>query len=137
MKHLLFALIFIPSFAVAQFNPSGVPGINPNNPAQMQAMMALMQKMQQCMEKVDQSAFSLLEQEAKQLEIKIPQLCQQGKRQQAQQMGFDFAHKVQNDAAMQQLKSCVSSNLPIPLPFDNILAELKNQHQHICSAIIP
>jgi len=73
---------------------------------QMQAIMQQMQELQVCMSKIDFSAFENLQTEASIIEKEIKTLCQEGKRDKAQDKAVAYAHKVMKMPALIQMKEC-------------------------------
>lgn len=66
----------------------------------------MMQEMQKCMSKVDQEEIKKLEQETDRMEAKFRTLCEQGKKDEAQEEAIKFGKKMMNNSAMVQMKEC-------------------------------
>lgn len=127
MKKLIFTLLLgAPALAPAQ-NMSE---------QDMQNMMASMQEMQACMQSIDQQALKQLEKDSQALEAEIDQLCQSGKRDEAQQRALDYSRKMMQEPSVMQLRDCtekmqdaMKGMLPEQQPvFENLEEELKDKH---------
>ena len=127
MKKLFFALMLgIPALAQAQ-NMSE---------QDMQKMMASMQEMQACMQAIDQQALKQLEKDSEAIDAEIDQLCQAGKRDEAQDKALDYSRKMMQEPAVVQLRKCTENMqvamqgmLPEQQPvFENLEEELKDKH---------
>ena len=125
MKRIVFLLcLLLSSPLLAQ----DIPGMNSQD---MQKMMQHMQKMQSCMAKIDQSKLAELESKSNQLQSDVFGLCQQGKRQQAQQKAESFAKQLQDDATVKAVQKCTEGmtdmmqSMPLgPMEFDS--------NMHVC-----
>lgn len=74
--------------------------------ADMAKMMEQMQKMQTCMEGVDRNALQLLETESDRMEGELRTLCQQGKRDEAQEQAMAYAERVRSDPTLLAMQKC-------------------------------
>ncbi len=73
---------------------------------EMEAMMAQMQKLQDCIQRIDQSEITAMEQRAKEIAAEVKALCADGKRDQAQEQIITFSKKLAKTPALQELKRC-------------------------------
>ncbi len=69
-------------------------------------MMAQMQKLQDCIQRIDQSEITAMEQRAKEIAAEVKALCADGKRDQAQEQIITFSKKLAKTPALQELKRC-------------------------------
>ncbi len=99
MKHLAAVLGFFSASAFAQ-NYQGM------SEQQMQAMMQQMQQMESCMQNIDQAGLQALEQQSRRVEAEIKSLCEQGKRDDAQQRAISYGQELAADSVMQQMSRC-------------------------------
>jgi hypothetical protein len=80
---------------------------NPNmQNIDMEKMMQAVQEMQQCMAKVDQGELKKLEQETEEMEAEFRTLCEQGKRDKAQNEAIKFSKKLMTNPTLMQMKEC-------------------------------
>ena len=102
MKKLASILALIPlSISAQQY-----PDMNMESQAEMKQMMETMQKMQTCMLKIDKKELKTLEQKGKVFEKEIQELCNKGKREQAQQKAKQIFKVMMNDPIAIKLKKC-------------------------------
>ena len=107
---------------------SNINGMN------MQQMMAQMQKMQQCLLQVDEAELRQYEARINQLEPQLKSLCQQGKRDEAQNKAIAFGKEVANSSSIKIIKECTknmqTNGFMPPLPdFDDL------GDRHICDEL--
>ncbi len=67
---------------------------------EMEAMMAQMQKLQDCIQRIDQSEITAMEQRAKEIAAEVKALCADGKRDQAQEQIITFSKKLAKTPAL-------------------------------------
>ena len=88
--------LLVPALAMAQ----------QMNEQDMQKMMAQIQEMTACMQNIDQNEIKALEQDSKQFESEVKALCNQGKRDQAQQQAIEFSKKMMKAPALVTMQKC-------------------------------
>jgi len=125
-KTLIISLLLTPNLQAA--NMSNMEGMN------MQQMMLQMQKMQQCLMQVDEAELRQYEAKINRLEPELRSLCQQGKRDQAQQKAIEFGKEIAKSNAVKVIQSCtkdMQSNafMPAMPDFDNL------DGRHICDEL--
>ena len=76
------------------------------NQQDMQNMMAQMQEMAVCMQTVDQNEVKALEKDTKKFEAEMKGLCNDGKRDEAQERAIEFSKKVMNSPALTTMRKC-------------------------------
>lgn len=118
-------LLLLPAPLLAQNFPNLQQG-------DMQQMMQQMQKMQQCLENIDQSRMQELQQEAEQVQQEIQQLCDQGKRDQAQERAIEYGRRIASDPAMKQLQKCGEMAQGALPNMPEIYDEKEYQDKHVC-----
>lgn len=97
MKKILFSVCLLaPTLAMAQ----------QMSEQDMQKMMAQIQEMTACMQNIDQNEIKALEQDSKQFESVVKGLCNEGKRDQAQQQAIEFSEKVMKAPALVTMREC-------------------------------
>ena len=97
MKKLLFSVcLLVPAMAMAQ----------QMSEQDMQKMMANIQEMSACMQNIDQNEIKALEQDSKQFESEVKALCNEGKRDQAQQQAIEFSEKMMKAPALVTMREC-------------------------------
>jgi len=127
MKSLLLILsLLLPVFALAQ-QPQGM------NEKEMQQMMQRMQKMQTCMQDIDQSQLKELEHRSRQVEVEIEALCDDGKREEAQQRAMDFGREISRDPNLQTMRRCgeMMQGMMPAVPFADY-EQKTAEHKHVC-----
>ncbi|MBL7004306.1 MAG: hypothetical protein ISR69_09800 [Gammaproteobacteria bacterium] len=135
MKLFIFLLSLLPTIALAQMAIPGMPqGMDPKNMANMQKMMVQLQKMEKCMENIDRSEMDKIKQQSEQAREEVNQLCQSGKRDQAQKKAADYAKRMTRNRGYIQAKRCMKSMTSFmpPMPFDQIEENLKTKGKHVC-----
>lgn len=88
--------LLVPALAMAQ----------QMNEQDMQKMMAQIQEMTACMQNIDQNEIKALEQDSKQFESEVKALCNEGKRDQAQQQAIEFSKKMMKAPALVTMQKC-------------------------------
>ncbi len=102
--------------------------------ADMQRMMQQMQQAQVCMQGIDPSRMEALQQRTEQMESDIRMLCKQGKRDEAQSKGMEFAREVTTDPDMKQIQKCgqmMRGAMPT-MPFMNAPDSTGGSSGHVC-----
>ena len=89
-------LLLVPALTMAQ----------QMNEQDMQKMMAQIQEMTACMQGIDQNEIKALEQDSKQFESEVKALCNEGKRDQAQQQAIKFSKKMMDAPALVAMQKC-------------------------------
>ena len=98
----------------------------------MQKMMQQMQQAQACIQKVDQNELKALEQRSNQFQAEVKSLCDDGKRNEAQQKALAFGQEIVEDSTVQAVRKCsemVTVGMP-EMPYkdpEKYLAE-----HHVC-----
>ena len=126
MKISAISLFLLTSTAAVAQNYQGM------NEADMQNMMEQMQQMQSCMADVDQDELKALEQRANQFEAEVKSLCNNGKRDEAQQKAFVFAKEIAKDPTIATMRKCgemAQGTMP-PMPFED--QQDDGSEQHVC-----
>ncbi len=77
-----------------------------NNREEMQQIMQQMQEMQACVQNLDQSRLQTLQHKTQELEEKLTELCDAGKREQAKQQAIKFSKAFANNSIIQEVKEC-------------------------------
>lgn len=95
-----FLFLLLCTGAARAANPGGM------SDEQMQQMRDAAQKMQQCFKNVDQKALDRLQQEGKEVETRIRQLCAAGNKEQARAAALDYAKKVNSSEEVRQMRKC-------------------------------
>ena len=95
-KLLMSACLLFPALAMAQ----------QMSEQDMQKMMANIQEMSACMQNIDQNEIKALEQDSKQFESEVKALCNEGKRDQAQQQAIEFSEKMMKAPALVTMREC-------------------------------
>ncbi len=94
-----------------------------------QGMEKMMQGIEECMRNVDRSAIKSMASKAKAMQKRIEALCQAGKRDQAQNLAFEFAIETASSEPMKQARKCgemMREMMPrTPFPSED---ELKQSH---------
>ena len=124
---MFFLTLTLSSPASAQ-NMSSMDGMN------MQQMMAQMQKMQQCLMQVDEAELRQYEMQINKLKPELTALCQQNKRDEAQEKAITFGKQIASSNAVKTIQACtknMQANAFMPaLPdFDNL------GDRHICDEL--
>ncbi|MEN8141827.1 MAG: hypothetical protein ABFR97_11465 [Thermodesulfobacteriota bacterium] len=97
-------------------------------------MMEQMAEVSNCMGKIDREKMAQLEESARQMEREISQLCQAGKRDEAQKKALSHAKKIAADPAVQQIKRC--SELLPEMALPDLETALKDAPAgHICDEV--
>lgn len=99
MKSIVMLLCLLFPVAAAAQNPN-MQGVD------MQKLMQAMQEMQQCMAKVDKEELRKLEQESDEMEMELRKLCEEGKRDKAQDKAIKYSKKIMKNPALVQMKEC-------------------------------
>jgi len=108
MKQWISMLLFISTSALAQ-------DFQAMSEKDMEIMMKQMQEMQACMATVDQAELKDLEQRWNKLNPKLKQLCNQGKRDEAQKTALSLSKETANNPAIQAIARC-SENMRDMMP---------------------
>ncbi|MBU0484523.1 MAG: hypothetical protein KKB30_08415 [Proteobacteria bacterium] len=74
--------------------------------ADMEKMMQQAEVLQQCMDKVDKAELDAIDRRSNELEVKIKDLCEAGKRDEAQDTAMAFGKEIMSNPAMVQMKKC-------------------------------
>lgn len=104
-----------------------------------QQMMEGMMQFQSCMtETVDASYLEKMEAESKKTNKQLSQLCNAGKRQEAQEFALDYANKMLAEPNFKAMQACVTqvgTAIPDTVDQENMfnLEELENSH--ICDEL--
>lgn len=123
MKKLTLILVLIPlSISAQQY-----PDMNMGSQAEMKQMMATMQKMQTCMQKIDKNELKKLEHKGKVFEKEIQELCNKGKREQAQQKAKQIFKVMMNDPIAIKLKKCTDI-------MQDMSSEVDIDDLHVCDS---
>ena len=75
----------------------------------MQNMMAQLQEVQACMQTIDQNELKNLEAESKKFEAEVKGLCNNGKRDAAQDKAMAYSKEVINSPAMKTMRKCTEN----------------------------
>ena len=75
----------------------------------MQNMMAQLQEVQACMQTIDQNELKNLETESKKFEAEVKGLCNNGKRDEAQDKAMAYSKEVINSPAMKTMRKCTEN----------------------------
>ena len=123
MKKLTLILVLIPlSISAQQY-----PDMNMESQAEMKQMMETMQKMQTCMLKIDKKELKTLEQKGKVFEKEIQELCNKGKREQAQQKAKQIFKVMMNAPIAIKLKKCTDI-------MQDMSSEVDIDDLHVCDS---
>ena len=123
MKKLTLFLVLIPlSISAQQY-----PDMNMESQAEMKQMMATMQKMQACMLKIDKNELKTLEYKGKVFEKEMQELCNKGKREQAQQKAKQIFKVMMNDPIAIKLKKCTDI-------MQDMSSEVDIDDLHVCDS---
>ena len=123
MKKLTLILMLIPlSISAQQY-----PDMNMGSQAEMKQMMATMQKMQACMLKIDKNELKTLEKKGKFFEKEIQDLCNKGKREQAQLRAKQIFKIMMNDSIGIKLKQCTDI-------MQDMSSEVDIDDLHVCDS---
>ena len=123
MKKLTLILVLIPlSISAQQY-----PDMNMGSQAEMKQMMETMQKMQTCMLKIDKKELKTLEHKGKVFEKEIQELCNKGKREQAQQKAKQIFKVMMNDPIAIKLKKCTDI-------MQDMSSEVDIDDLHVCDS---
>lgn len=76
------------------------------NQQQMQHMMQMAQQAQACMAKIDRGQLDAMANRAKQMEVDIKQLCEAGKRSEAQSLGIKYGLEMSQSAVAKEMRKC-------------------------------
>lgn len=134
MKKLLLATLLVPTLAFADHH-GATPHANGMNEPQMQEMMKQMQKVEACMTTVDQTAIENLGERAQKLEQTFIKLCQEGKRDAAQQKLVSFAKDVNNHGEIKKMRQCFAK-IDNPMLRQSMTEKFEiNTDQQICDSI--
>ena len=105
----------------------------------MQNMMAQLQEVQACMQTIDQNELKNLQEESKKCEAQVKGLCQEGKRDQAQDMAMAYSKEVINSPAMATMRKCTEQmsgamkGMMPDLSPEKIAKDFSNKH--VCDEI--
>lgn len=104
-----------------------------------QQMMEGMMKFQRCLsENVDEQALSKIAAEGEKMEQQITQLCQAGKRKQAQDTAIDYAKKMLEEPSFKAMQACVAqvgSSFPGAADFAKEFDLEELEKTHICDEL--
>lgn len=92
-------LVLCPVIAAAQ-NYQGM------NEADMQKMMQVMQEMQTCMDNIDQAELDALQEKTTKFDAEIKALCDQGKRDEAEEKAIAYGKEMTKNPTVQQMQKC-------------------------------
>ena len=129
MKIFLILILFSPLTVNAQ-------GMNQQD---MQNMMGQMQEMAACMQTVDQNEVEALDKESKIFEAEMKELCNDGKRDEAQNRAIAYSRKVMSSQAFTTIRKC-TENMPasmrgmMPNMDPEEIAKDYSKH-HVCDEI--
>ncbi len=101
MRKALFIFLLLPITVYAQ-------GMNQQD---MQNMMVQMQEMAACMQTVDQNEVEALDKDSKIFKAEMKELCNNGKRDEAQQRAMAYSRKVMSSQAFTTMRKC-TENMP-------------------------
>lgn len=91
--------VLLPVVAAAQ-NYQGM------SEADVQNMMQQMQQVQECMDKVDQTELEAIEQRSEEFEAEVKSLCEQGKRDEAQEKAVAWGKEMMDNPTLTQMRKC-------------------------------
>lgn len=105
------------------------------NGMNMQQMMVQMQKMQQCLQQVDEAELRQYEARINQLQPELKSLCQQGKRDEAQQKAIAFGKEIADSESIKIIKACTKNMqtngfMPAMPDFDDL------KDRHVCDEAV-
>ena len=95
---------------VAQGAPTGMP-----SEADMRLLMEAMQGMQTCMDGIDQTALSRLEQQAKKAEEEIARLCRAGQAAAAEVRALELGRQMAADPVLKTMQACMARFPKLPM----------------------
>ncbi|MGB5224748.1 MAG: hypothetical protein WBM38_13595 [Arenicellales bacterium] len=75
----------------------------------MQDMMVQVQEVQACMQTIDQNELNKLQEESKKIEAEVKSLCNNSKRDEAQDKAMAYSKEVINSAAMATMRKCTEN----------------------------
>jgi cell division protein FtsB len=75
----------------------------------MQNMMVQVQEVQACMQSIDQNELNKLQEESKKIEAEVKSLCDNSKRDEAQDKAMAYSKEVINSAAMATMRKCTEN----------------------------
>ena len=75
----------------------------------MQNMMVQVQEVQACMQTIDQNELNKLQEESKKIEAEVKSLCDNSKRDEAQDKAMAYSKEVINSAAMATMRKCTEN----------------------------
>lgn len=75
----------------------------------MQNMMVQVQEVQACMQTIDQNELNKLQEESKKIEAEVKSLCNNSKRDEAQDKAMAYSKEVINSAAMATMRKCTEN----------------------------
>jgi hypothetical protein len=101
MRKALFIFLLFPITVYAQAM----------NQQDMQNMMVQMQEMAACMQTVDQNEVEALDKDSKIFKAEMKELCNNGKRDEAQQRAIAYSRKVMSSQAFTTMRKC-TENMP-------------------------
>ena len=100
-------------------------------------MMEKMEAMQQCMAEVDQSKLQQYQVEGDKFANEVRNLCNAGKRQQAQNRAMQYAMTIRDSAELKKIRECIAlmegmPGMPQPKDFAKLASDA--QQKHVCDA---
>lgn len=75
----------------------------------MQNMMVQVQEVQACMQTIDQNELNKLQEESKKIEAEVKSLCNNSKRDEAQDKAMAYSKEVINSTAMATMRKCTEN----------------------------
>jgi hypothetical protein len=112
--------------------PAGVIAQDMNQ----QDMMAQMQEMSVCMQSIDQEKLQNLGNVADKFEAEMKTLCQQGKRDEAQEKAIKFSRKMMDSPTLKELINCTEK---IPASMREMMPSINTEDitkdynsRHVC-----
>lgn len=107
--------------------------------ADMQKMMGAMQEVQACYQNIDQKELQALQTRSEKFMTEVQQLCEAGKRADAQNKVLAYAKTMQGEPTLQKIRKC-GEKLPdsiksmVKAPED--YSEYVDNHQaHVCDSL--
>ncbi|MEN8188779.1 MAG: hypothetical protein ABFS19_02950 [Thermodesulfobacteriota bacterium] len=100
----------------------------------MGKMMELVEKMQRCMEKIDKTRLTAIQQESEQFQNELKGLCKGGKRDKAQEKAVAYGEKMMKDSTVIQMQKCgeLTRGLMSEYAAPTLVEQLDYSNRHVC-----
>ncbi len=138
MKNIIRLIWFLPTFALAQM-PAGFNAENmANMEKNMMSMVSGAEDMEKCMSHIDQNKIDEMGVKASQIERSVSELCEQGKRNAAQDKALAFSQEMQKNKELQKMKGCMASmpammkSMMQTMPFEELENQFGAGKKHVC-----